>query len=107
MYYKNKNINQLLITDSKNIPSDFIEISEEEAIALQSGNINQDILKESIRSQRDSLLQKSDWTQMSDVPLLPSDKLKWMIYRNELRNITLQPTFPDSVIWPSAPINLR
>lgn len=52
-----------------------------------------------IRSKRNKLLQESDWTVLSDVTF--SDE--WKSYRQELRDITLQPTFPDEVTWPTKP----
>lgn len=54
-----------------------------------------------IRAERDSYLQKSDWTQLPDVPQEIKDK--WAVYRQALRDITKQPTFPDSVVWPVKP----
>jgi len=54
-----------------------------------------------IRAERDSYLQQSDWTQLPDVPQEIKDK--WAIYRQALRDITKQPTFPDSVVWPAKP----
>lgn len=53
-----------------------------------------------IRSIRNSLLASSDWTQVSDAPV---DKEAWATYRQELRDITLQPGFPDNITWPTAP----
>lgn len=53
-----------------------------------------------IRRIRDHLLFQSDWTQVSDVPV---DKNSWAKYRQELRDISLQPQFPDNVVWPTLP----
>lgn len=58
-------------------------------------------LTSSIRRYRNNLLLKSDWTQLPDVP--PETKIKWMAYRQALRNITDQPKFPNEVIWPAKP----
>lgn len=54
----------------------------------------------SIRSQRDQLLKESDWTQVADAPV---DKEAWATYRQSLRDITTQETFPVSVVWPIHP----
>ena len=54
-----------------------------------------------IREERDHLLQMSDWTQIPDSPV---DKDAWAAYRQELRDITAQPGFPYSVVWPQAPL---
>lgn len=53
-----------------------------------------------VRRQRDALLAQSDWTQLPDVPL--ATKETWAIYRQALRDVTLQPD-PFSVVWPVAP----
>jgi hypothetical protein len=49
-----------------------------------------------IRQQRNRLLTESDWTQLADSP---ADKDKWAVYRQELRDITIQED-PFSIIWP-------
>lgn len=54
-----------------------------------------------IRAERNSYLQQSDWTQLPDVP--QAVKAKWAVYRQALRDVTSQPTFPDSVVWPVKP----
>jgi hypothetical protein len=53
-----------------------------------------------IRSQRNALLQQSDWTQLPDVPL--ATKEAWAAYRQLLRDITSQPD-PFNIIWPPLP----
>lgn len=55
----------------------------------------------SVRNERNLLLEKSDWTQLPDVP--EETKLKWQPYRQELRDITNQPGFPSNIIWPVPP----
>lgn len=54
-----------------------------------------------IRQQRDELLAQSDWTQSADVP--QETKNLWQPYRQALRDIPQQSTFPESVIYPSKP----
>ena len=56
-----------------------------------------------VRGQRDRYLNESDWTQVSDSPLYQDDS--WLEYRTSLRNITTQPGFPKSVVWPVEPTN--
>jgi|TARA_R110000744_G_scaffold155330_1_gene270572 hypothetical protein len=55
----------------------------------------------SIRNLRNKMLSGCDWTQVSDAPV---DHDAWAIYRQELRNITNQDGFPDSVNWPAQPV---
>ena len=54
----------------------------------------------SVRSQRDSLLVASDWTQVPDAPV---DQAAWRTYRQALRDITTQSGFPHEVTWPVKP----
>lgn len=57
---------------------------------------------ESIRERRDYLLAESDWTLGLDSPLSEEKKQEWIIYRQELRDITKQAnTF--NIIWPIPP----
>jgi|688.fasta_scaffold00131_67 hypothetical protein len=53
-----------------------------------------------VRANRDRLLKDSDWTQIADVPVY---KTAWANYRQELRDITLQESFPFDIIWPEKP----
>ena len=56
-----------------------------------------------IRTVRLAHLVTSDYTQASDVdfPLSASDKALWADYRQVLRDVTLQSSFPESVTWPT------
>jgi len=53
-----------------------------------------------IRLIRDELLKQSDWTQFDDSPV---DKNLYTTYRQNLRDITKQESFPLSVMWPNKP----
>lgn len=53
-----------------------------------------------VREKRDQLLAESDWTQTPDAPL---DRAAWARYRQALRDVTMQPGFPASVVWPEPP----
>ena len=62
------------------------------------------ILKSEIRVERDTLLQRTDFTQIGDVPF---DKSPWSTYRQALRDITSQEGFATgSVTWPKPPFSL-
>ena len=58
------------------------------------------LISEALRK-RASLLNSSDWTQLPDVP--ETTKLKWLTYRQALRDITKQSTFPNQIDWPNPP----
>ena len=61
-------------------------------------------LKSEIRSKRDALLQRTDFTQIGDVPF---DKSQWSTYRQGLRDISSQEGFAiGSVTWPEPPFSL-
>lgn len=57
---------------------------------------------ESIRVERNSLLAESDWTQVKDSPLDEVKSQQWEVYRQALRDITLQED-PFNIIWPVKP----
>lgn len=54
-----------------------------------------------VLAQRDAKLRESDWSQLADVP--EETKLKWQPYRQALRDITLQASFPYDIVWPTPP----
>jgi hypothetical protein len=57
-------------------------------------------LETPVRQERNALLVSSDWTQVADAPV---DQAAWATYRQELRDITSQETFPNEVTWPVPP----
>lgn len=54
-------------------------------------------LKQAIRTKRDKLLTETDHLIMPDYPDKP---LGVDAYRQKLRDVTEQKTFPESVVWP-------
>lgn len=63
---------------------------------------NQDFAVE-IKKKRFDLLLSSDWTQLPNNPLTPEKQAEWATYRQALRDITAQPGYPQSVVWPVLP----
>jgi hypothetical protein len=57
-----------------------------------------------VYQKRRHLLQETDWTQLSDVPLTTTEREMWKKYRQELRDITKQPLDSD-MVWPIKPNN--
>ena len=49
-----------------------------------------------------NLLQQSDWSMLSDVPMTAGNKASWIEYRKALRDIRLHPDFPN-MPWPVRP----
>ena len=52
------------------------------------------------RTERDKLLLDSDWTQIADSPY--SGNVTWTNYRQALRDITVDPDWPD-ITFPTMP----
>jgi len=50
-----------------------------------------------------NMLANSDWSMLPDVPMTSGKKAEWIEYRRALREIRLQPGFPDSIQWPVRP----
>lgn len=98
----------------KNIPNDAIALTEEQYTEL----VNCDPAKEiayidgrlvmvdrdlsitwgMVRSKRDRLIAKTDWTQLADVPAEVSEKYK--LYRQALRDVPQTNSNPNQVVWP-------
>lgn len=57
-------------------------------------------LSKEIRQKRDELLNKTDWTQCVDNALSEEEKAKYKVYRQKLRDITKQESFPYNVVFP-------
>lgn len=53
-----------------------------------------------IRDERTKRLLECDWTQLADSPV---DKTAWAAYRQALRDISKQVSFPWDINWPVAP----
>lgn len=62
-----------------------------------------EMLSREARLQRNRFLSATDWTQISDSPLTAQSKSDWMIYRQQLRDVTHQPEFPLNIVWPIPP----
>ena len=61
---------------------------------------SQERKSEKIRAERNRLLSESDWTQANDSPLSETERKKWRVYRQALRDMPSQTNFPHSVAWP-------
>ena len=56
-----------------------------------------------LRTQRNRLLQQSDWTALSDAHLSQDKKDAWFTYRQALRDLPDECTDPTQVDWPLDP----
>ena len=58
---------------------------------------------EEARAQRDKLLLETDWTQVLDAPISAESREAFRVYRQALRDITEQESFPEVIDWPVKP----
>ena len=56
-----------------------------------------------VRDERTQLLLASDWTQLADSPLTTEQRALWVTYRQALRDVPGQGSFPQEVVWPMSP----
>jgi hypothetical protein len=56
-----------------------------------------------VRDERNTRLQQSDWTMLSDVSLPEQKKQEWVAYRQALRDLPSLVVDPCNVVWPDAP----
>ena len=54
-----------------------------------------------LREQRNARLAASDWTQAPDAPT--ANDAAWKVYRQALRDLPQQWTYPNAPQWPTAP----
>lgn len=58
-----------------------------------------------VKNERNAKLQESDWTDTYSAPTRLGQTLydQWQTYRQALRDITTQATYPFEVVWPTSP----
>lgn len=119
-----KSTNGFYTSDHPTIPSDAVEIAIDVHRELINGQTagkiivsddtgfpvlvdppekTSDELAISVREQRDKLLAETDYLVMPDYPLTKTAFAKIKLYRQKLRDITSQGTFPEDVSWPERP----
>jgi hypothetical protein len=55
------------------------------------------------RAQRDRLLAETDKYMTIDYPISDAGRTALKAYRQALRDVPMQPGFPEDVIWPEKP----
>lgn len=82
---------------------DVPEPSEEILQQQEADRLNR--LSDENRDFRNALLSQSDWTQLPDTPLETAVKDEWSVYRQSLRDITLNTSWPElaKTDWPTNP----
>ena len=76
-----------------------------EIVDASADEINQRVKnkEESIRSERDTLLQATDWMVIKHLELNENIPGVWEVYRQALRDVPQQAGFPHNVTWPTKP----
>lgn len=96
-YTKNYNeLTPVLINNGYYQEWEVIEATQEEIEERVNSQWDQ------IRFIRNQYLAETDWTQLSDSPLIGETKENWIQYRQSLRDITDQED-PFNIIWPTKP----
>lgn len=75
------------------LPQNIIDAIEEK---------NKNNFLNNLRIQRNQILNDTDWTQLSDAPLSDIVKQQYAIYRQALRDLPSNSTYPD-IFWPIEP----
>jgi len=85
---------EVYIENSKVYSSKVVDLTSEELdVHLQQ-------LANQARGQRNMLLSQTDWTALTDTVLSSEVKQQYEVYRQTLRDITLQEGFPKTIVWP-------
>lgn len=70
-------------------------------------SINKEVDKELLSAEalmkRNTLLKESDLYMVDDYPISKEKKEEMKAYRQSLRDITKQKSFPDNIVWPKKP----
>lgn len=99
MIYSYKNI-QTEHSDERTAWRGFVRAIQD---AIDNGFLNETSVWVIIRKMRNQRLERSDWTQITDVPFTSIERQAWQDHRQTLRDIPQIYTRPIDVEWPSEP----
>ncbi len=80
-----------------------IQLTVEEEAALETQAEAADLDMSMVRSQRDSLLRSTDWTQVGDAALGDHTAEEWTTHRQALRDLPSVYSRVSEVVWPEDP----
>jgi len=80
-----------------------IQLTVEEEAELEAQAEAADLDMSMVRSQRDSLLRSTDWTQVGDAALGDHTAEEWATYRQALRDLPSVYSRVSEVVWPNDP----
>ena len=81
----------------------YIDLTPEEEAELVARAEAADLDMTMVRSQRDSLLRSTDWTQVGDAALGDHTAEEWATYRQALRDLPSAYSRVSEVVWPNDP----
>jgi hypothetical protein len=87
----------------KMLNGDVVQLTQDEVDAIEADRDAMDLSMGPVRSQRDSLLRDSDWTQIGDATLGAHTAEEWRTYRQVLKDIPQNYTRQSTVVWPNDP----
>lgn len=94
------------------MPYVLLATEEKTRLAKEAADVanNPELCAESIRRERDHRIAKTDYLMMADYPITDSSKQELEVYRQALRDITKDPSFPwtgtpvENIPWPKNPL---
>ena len=87
----------------KVVNGEYIELTAEEIQQREDDAAARDLDLSGVRQQRDSILKRTDWTQIADASLGAHTAEEWAAYRQELRDLPGGFTKVSEVVWPDDP----
>ncbi len=81
----------------------YYDLTPEEEAELVARAEAADLDLSMVRSQRDSLLRSTDWTQVGDAALGDHTAEEWATHRQALRDLPSVFTRVSEVVWPNDP----
>ena len=101
-YYKEGSFKELPKSPGEEYIWDLVKEVWEYSTILYENKIK--LAKELVKTERDSLLYLSDWTDTVSASTRLENYNAWQFYRQQLRDITTQEGYPFNVIWPTQPV---
>ena len=87
----------------KVVNGEYIELTAEEIQQREDDAAAQDLDLSGVRQQRDSILKRTDWTQIADAALGAHTAEEWAAYRQELRDLPSKHSKVSEVVFPDDP----
>ena len=81
----------------------YLDLTPEEEEELDARAEAADLDMHRVRSQRNTMLWASDWTQIGDAALGDHTAEEWATYRQELRDLPATYSRVSEVVWPEDP----